>query len=62
MGIEKNGHEITSIFRKGRETTEVWLFVKGAWRVVWELIRSCFGRGFWVNEQPWNNEDAWKNN
>ena len=29
---------------------------------VWEAIRSCFGKGFWLNEYSWNNTDAWKNN
>lgn len=29
---------------------------------VWEAIKSCFGKGFWLNEYPWNNTDAWKNN
>lgn len=31
-------------------------------KLVWEAIRSCFGKGFWVNAYPWNSEDAWKNN
>ena len=62
MGIEKNGRETTGIHRNGHDFIEVWEFIKGSWRMVWELIRSCFGRGFWVNEQPWNNEDGWKNN
>lgn len=30
--------------------------------LVWEAIRSCFGKGFWVNSAPWKNEDGWKNN
>lgn len=30
--------------------------------VVWEAIRSCFGNGMWINEKPWINTDAWKNN
>ena len=29
---------------------------------VWSDIRSCFGSGFWVNEKPWINHEAWKNN
>ena len=29
--------------------------------LVWSLIRSCFGNGFWVNEMPWINDDAWGN-
>lgn len=30
--------------------------------LVWEAIRSCFGKGFWINVYPWSNEDEWKNN
>lgn len=31
-------------------------------KLVWQAIRSCFGKGFWNNEKPWNNEEGWKNN
>lgn len=34
---------------------------KGA-RLVWTAIKSCFGKGFWINDKPWLNDDAWKNN
>lgn len=27
-----------------------------------EEAQSCFGRGYWVNNLPWLNNDAWKNN
>lgn len=30
-------------------------------RLVWELITSCFGRGYWIGEAPFVNEDGWKN-
>lgn len=29
--------------------------------LLWEAVRSCFGRGRWVNEKPWLNDDAWRN-
>ncbi len=29
--------------------------------LVWELIKSCFGRGYWVSSAPYSNADAWKN-
>ena len=34
---------------------------KGA-TLVWQMIRSCFGNGFWINLKPWLNDNAWKNN
>lgn len=30
--------------------------------LVWTAIRSCFGKGYWINDKPWVNNDAWKNN
>jgi len=30
-------------------------------QLVWTAIRSCFGSGFWYNDRPWINTDAWKN-
>lgn len=61
MIVRKN-KEVTAIHRKGRNTMEVWKYIDNAWRSVWMAIRSCFGRGFWVNEKPWINTDAWRNN
>lgn len=29
--------------------------------IVWSAIKSCFGAGYWNNEAPWSNTDAWKN-
>jgi hypothetical protein len=29
--------------------------------VIWQAVRSCFGSGIWVNEKPWINDEAWKN-
>lgn len=38
----------------------LFVIYKGA-VVVWEAIKSCFGRGFWTNIQPWSNKDGWSN-
>lgn len=57
-----------AIFFKDKELSAVYYgkkaivaIYKGA-RLVWEAIRSCFGKGYYINEHPWDNEDAWKNN
>lgn len=34
----------------------------GYGRLIWQAVRSCFGRGYWINNKPWLNTDAWKNN
>lgn len=54
----KQGKEITNIF-KGK--VAIATIYRGA-QLVWEAINSCFGKGFWVNNKQWSNEDAWKNN
>jgi hypothetical protein len=61
MGVYRKGHEVTGIHRYGNTTSEVWKYINGAWRMVWQAIRSCFGRGFWTNKMPWRNADGWKN-
>lgn len=61
MGIVRSKKETVAIHRKGHNTMEVWRFIEGAWRSVWQYIRSCFGKGFWTNLMPWSNTDAWRN-
>ena len=56
--IYKDGKEISGIFVSGKVITAVY---KGG-VLVWEAVNSCFGKGFWIGEKPWSNEDAWKNN
>lgn len=55
--IHKEGNEVTDIRVGGRVVSAVR---KGV-LVVWEAVRSCFGKGFWINDKPWNNKDGWKN-
>jgi hypothetical protein len=56
--IFKNGHEIAAIYHGGKAIQVVY---KGA-RIVWQAVRSCFGRGYWVSVKPWIGTDKWKNN
>jgi hypothetical protein len=58
MAIFKDDNEITSIYKGNRAIALVY---KGA-MLVWSLIRSCFGKGLWINDYSWNNNDGWKNN
>lgn len=30
-------------------------------KLIWEYIRSCFSKGYWINTFPWVNDDGWKN-
>lgn len=56
--IVKTFNEQVREFFDGREIVSVY---KGL-QLVWSAIRSCFGKGFWINDKPWVNNDAWKNN
>jgi hypothetical protein len=58
MAIFIDGKEVTAVNFGKRAITAVY---KGA-RLVWEAIRSCFGKGFWINTYSWDNADSWKNN
>lgn len=34
--------------------------IRTAEGVIWQAIRSCFGRGHWVEDKPWLDDDSWK--
>ena len=40
------------------------LMYRGAivWKSIIAALRkiSCFGSGYWDNDLPWNNDDAWQ--
>ena len=49
--------EVTGIQRGRVIVSAVY---KGA-RLIWQYIKSCFGRGYWINDKEWSNRDAWAN-
>lgn len=55
--IYKGTLDIIQIYLNRRDINALY---KGD-RLVWEAIRSCFGKGYWLNGKPWKNDDAWKN-
>ena len=56
--IEKNGKDITAVYIGTQAISAIY---KGS-RLVWQAVRSCFGKGYWINTKPWVNDDGWKNN
>lgn len=54
--IYKEGKELTERFFGTRVISAVY---KGA-TLVWEAIRSCFGKGCWIDGKPWAESDPWK--
>lgn len=54
--ILKKDKEIVEVNMGGRPIAAIY---KGVY-TVWQYVRSCFGKGFWVNEKPWLNKEGWK--
>lgn len=56
--IFKNEKSVIAIYR-GRKALA---FIYRGVRLVWQAIRSCYGRGVWTEEKPWIDTDLWKDN
>lgn len=56
--LYKGNKEVVTVYYGKQAIAEIR---KGA-RLVWMAVRSCFGRGFWVNDKPYSNKESWKNN
>lgn len=54
--IYKNNKAITGVYINDRAIGAIY---KGT-QLVWQAIRSCFGRGFWIPSKPWIETDSWK--
>lgn len=57
MALYVSNKEISAVYRGSRAIAFIY---KGA-KLVWEAIRSCFGKGYWVQDYPWSNDEGWKN-
>ncbi len=55
--IYKDGKELAARYVGRRAVSAVYY---GA-RLVWEAISSCFGAGYWDDDRPWSDDDAWNN-
>lgn len=55
--IYRNNRQTEGVYRGDRVISAVYRGV----RLVWELIKSCFGKGYWINKAPYVNTDGWKN-
>jgi hypothetical protein len=55
--IYRNHTEITGIFHAGRTISAVYMGLQ----LVWQNVRSCFGKGYWINDKPWVDADGWSN-
>lgn len=57
MALFKDSHEITGI----RVGNKIITSIHKNGMIIWQWIKSCFGKGFWINDKIWSNTDAWKN-
>lgn len=48
---------VPAIYKGRKVVSAVYLGLK----LLWQYIKSCFGRGYWINEKMWSNTDAWAN-
>lgn len=55
--IFKDRKEVVDIHHDGKEITAVYY----GRRLMWEAVKSCYGRGMWRNDKPWREDDAWRN-
>lgn len=53
----KTSNKIVQVILNNKIATAIYLGVK----LVWNSIRSCFGNGYWDNDQVWNNDESWNN-
>ena len=55
--ISWRGKEAAEFYWQNKAITAIYAFGKE----VWTLFLSCFGRGYWIDELPWTNNDIWEN-
>ena len=53
----RNGKEIIDLYRGKTPILEMYY---GKY-LVYQVIRSCFGNGYWISDKPWINSDVWRN-
>lgn len=54
--IYKGNLEMAARYYGGKAVAAVY---KGT-RLLWEAVRSCFGKGVWIKGKPWVNSDNWR--
>ncbi len=57
MALYNKQKAITTIYKGKRHLAAIY---QGS-KLIWQYIRSCFGRGYWINDKPWSNDNGWSN-
>lgn len=53
--IIKNNKEIIARYKGTKAIVAVY---KNN-HLIWELITSCFGKGMWIDDNPWTDDIGW---
>lgn len=57
MALYVNNNQINTIY-KGKQVVQA---VYQGLKLIWQYIKSCFGRGYWINDKAWSDSDGWAN-
>lgn len=49
--------EISGVYIKKETVSEIYAKLYK----IYIAIKSCFGKGFWINSKPWINSNGWRN-
>ena len=62
--IYKGGTEPLVAKYRLRPNGKWWIVmeIRRGLQLVWAAVRSCFGRGYWIQDKPWLDNDTWKDN
>lgn len=54
--------EITGVYFIDKTISNIYLGTQLIWTLAKDVVSSCFGAGYWINDKPWLNDDNWRNN
>lgn len=59
-----NGKIIVARYHAKRVIVESYKGLKLFWKLAKDIVTSgsCFGSGYWIDENPWLNGEGWNDN
>ena len=58
---ENDTKQVIAIYKGAPDGYKVVSAVYLGAKLLWQYVKSCYGRGYWMNEKPWSVSDAWIN-
>lgn len=56
--IGNHSNDIVEIHYQGKNVVSKYYGL----HLVWEAVKSCYGKGYWIETKPWLDDDKWKDN